>query len=154
MTLGSLLRAIVCTACVAACLAGAACAGQPPSKETSMSTDDDDEPVTRKVSRVGRPSPPPVSFEGRRYEEIQNGKPLGLEQRTGLMAVIDEASNQRVAVIRIYDYPRREGLESDAGDVFFVSMQLDAAKREIVVASERRERFVYRIDDGSVQKLP
>ena len=119
-----------------------------------MSSDDDDEPVTRKVSRVGRPSPPPVSFEGKRYEEIQNGQPLGLEQRTGLMAVIDEASNQRVRAVRIYDYPRREGLESDAGDVFFVSMQLDAAKREIVIASERRERFAYRIDDGSVHKLP
>ncbi len=57
-------------------------------------------------------------------------------------------------VVKVYDYPRREGLESDAGDVFFVSAQLDAAKREIVIASERRERFAYRIDDGTVHKLP
>lgn len=115
---------------------------------------DDDEPVTRKASRVGRPSPAPISFEGKRYEQILNGDLLGLGQRTGLMSVTDEASKQRVGVVKVYDYPRREGLESDAGDVFFVSAQLDAAKREIVIASERRERFAYRIDDGTVHKLP
>ena len=47
-----------------------------------------------------------------------------------------------------------EGLESDAGDVFFVSTQLDVAKREIVIASERRERFACRMDDGTVHELP
>jgi hypothetical protein len=150
---GLLLRSIVCPVCIAACLAGAACAGQPLTKETSMSSDDEEQ-VTRKVSRVGRPSPSPISFEGKRYEQIVNGTLLGLGQRTGLLAVTDEASNQRIGVVKIYDYPRREGLEADAGDVFFVSAQLDAPKREIVIESERRERFAYRIDDGTVHKLP
>ena len=115
---------------------------------------DDDEPVVRKASRVGRPSPVPISFEGKRYEQIKNGELLGLGQRTGLIAVIDEAGGQRIAVVKIYDYPRREGLEPDAGDVFFVSAELDAARREIVIASERRERFAYEIDTGAVHKLP
>ena len=114
----------------------------------------EDEEVTSSASRVGRPSPRPISFEGKRYEQIKNGERLGLGQRTGLMAIVDEASNTRVGVVKIYDYPREEGLESDAGDVFFVTMDFDAQKREIVIASERRERFAYRIDDGSVRKLP
>ena len=112
-----------------------------------------DEQVTPKISRVGRPSPRPISFEGRRYEQIMNGQRLGLAQRTGLMAITDEASDQRIGVVRIYDYPRREGLESDVGDVFFVSAQLEVQQREIVIESERRERFAYRIDDGAVRKL-
>ena len=52
---------------------------------------DDDEPVVRKRSRVCRPSPAPITFEGKRYEQIKNGELPGLGQRTGLMAVIDEA---------------------------------------------------------------
>ncbi len=115
---------------------------------------DDDEPVVRKGSRIARPSPPPISFEGKRYEQIMNGQALGLGQRTGLMSVTDEATHQRVAVVKVYDYPRREGLESDAGDVFFLSTELDVARREIVIASERRQRFAYAIDTGTVRELP
>ncbi len=147
------VRACLLVAALGAALAlGPACAGQPHSKEKSMSSEDEE--VTSSASRVGRPSPRPISFEGKRYEQIKNGERLGLGQRTGLMAIVDEASNTRVGAIKVYDYPREEGLESDAGDVFFVTMELDAGKREIVVESERRERFAYRIDDGSVRKLP
>ena len=152
MNAGVRARLLVVTWGAALALAGSACAGQPQSKEKSMSSDDEE--VTSSASRVGRPSPRPISFEGKRFEQIKNGERLGLGQRTGLMAIVDEASNTRVGVVRIYDYPREDGLESDAGDVFFVTMELDAAKREIVVQSERRERFAYRIDDGSVHKLP
>ena len=115
---------------------------------------DDEQPVARKVSRVGRPSPSPISFEGKRYEQIMNGHLLGLGQRTGLMAVTDEAGNHRVGAVSVYDYPRKEGLEADVGDVFFMSARLDSRRREIVIESERRERFAYRIDDGTVHKLP
>lgn len=112
------------------------------------------EAVTSSASRVGRPSPRAISFEGKRFEQIKNGERLGLGQRTGLMAIVDESGNTRVGAVRIHDYPRAEGLEADAGDVFFVTMELDARKREIVIESERRERFAYRFDDGSVRKLP
>ncbi len=112
------------------------------------------EPSTRSDSRVGRPSPAAVSFEGRRYEQILNGLREGLGQRTGLMAVTDEATNLRVEVVRVYDYPRREGLEADACDVFFVSAELRAETREIVVENERHERFACRLDDGHVRPLP
>ncbi len=111
------------------------------------------EPAKPSASRIGRPSPAAIVFEGRRYQQILNGEREGLDQRTGLMSVTDEASHERIDVARIYDYPRREGLEDDVGDVFFVSAALDADSRQIVIESERHERFAYRIDDGSVHRL-
>ncbi len=112
------------------------------------------EEISSSASRIGRPSPRPISFEGKRFEQIKNGERLNLGQRTGLMAITDEASNTRVGAVKIYDYPRREGLEPDAGDVFFVTMQLDVQKREIIIESERHDRFAYSVDDGTVHKLP
>ncbi|MCP4119131.1 MAG: hypothetical protein GY737_27750 [Desulfobacteraceae bacterium] len=108
--------------------------------------------VTSSNSRVGQPELPPVIFEGKRYQQIMNGEREGLNQRTGLLSVLDLASNQR-SVVKIYDFPREPGLESDAGDVFFTSMVLDADRREIRIENERHQRFVYRIDDGTVQAL-
>ncbi len=103
--------------------------------------------------RARPPSPPPSSFEGRRYEQIMDGDWEGLGQRTGLLSVTDEASNQRIDVASLYGHPRREGPAGDEDDVFFVSAQLDALQRQIVIENERHERFAYRIDDGSVHRL-
>lgn len=153
MNTGLLLRDLVASACIAAALAGDVGAARASTKETAMSSDDEDH-VTTSSSRVVFGSPDPISFEGKRYEEIANGEQVGLEQRTGLMSVTDEASHQRLKVVRIYDYPREPGVEDDVGDVFFFSMELDAATREIVVESERHDRFAYRIDDATVRKLP
>lgn len=109
--------------------------------------------TARSDDRIGRPSPAPIVFEGLRYEQIRNGDREGLGQRTGLMSVTDEATAQRVDVLRIYDCPRRDGPQDGAGDVFFVSAVLHVEQREIVVESERHERFACRIDDGSVRRL-
>ncbi len=109
--------------------------------------------LPRPGDRVGPPSPAPISFEGRRYEQIENGDAQALDQRTGLLAVTDEASGQRIDVVGVYDYPRAEGQDSGDGDVFFVSAELDAAHRRIVIENERHERFEVRIDDGSVHPL-
>lgn len=99
------------------------------------------------------PSPPAISFEGRCYEQILNGERQGLKQRTGLLAVTDEASGLRIDVIALYDHPHREGREAAEDDVFLVSAELDADRREIVVENERHERFACRVDDGSVRRL-
>lgn len=105
-------------------------------------------------SSVGPSSPVPIEFEGKRYEQIENGEDLGLAQRTGLMAIIDEVRNIRVGVVRIYDYPRDPEDEADVGDVFFLSMRLDAQRREIIVESARRDLFVYHVDTGAVTSAP
>jgi hypothetical protein len=105
------------------------------------------------MSRVAFPSPIPAEFEGRRYEQVRNGRMYDLEQRTGLIAIVDIASGRRVAFARIYDYPRDEWDEDDVGDVFMTSIKVDEAAREIVVTTERDDRFAYRVDDGSVRQL-
>lgn len=105
------------------------------------------------MSRIGIPSPPSIEFEGRRYEQIINGERLGLGQRTGLLAVTDVATGQRLAAVSIYDLPRDPEMEADVEDVFFTAAELDAGRRRIVIENERRQRFAFRIDDRSVQPL-
>ena len=105
-------------------------------------------------SRVGQAYLQPIVFEGKRYKEILNGELLDLPQRTGLMMIIDEATNTRLDVVKIYETPRDPNLEADVQDVFFTGFELDAAKREIRIANERKQRFVFRIDDKSVQPAP
>jgi hypothetical protein len=116
------------------------------SKENSMTSE-----VTSSASRVSQPALPPITFEGKRYQQIMNGEREGLGQRTGLMAVTDLVSGKRVAVVKVYDFPRDPGLEADAGDVFFKMFTIDAARREIVIDNERRQRFAYGIDTGIVR---
>ncbi len=107
----------------------------------------------RPGDRIGPPSPARITFEGQCYEQIEDGDSQSLDQRTGLMAITDQASGRRVDVVSIYDYPRGEGQDGGDGDVFFLSAALDASQREIVIENERHERFAYRIDDGSVRRL-
>lgn len=108
--------------------------------------------VTSSGSRIGQPALPPLLFEGKRYQQIMNGEREGLGQRTGLMAVYDLTSDTRT-IVKIYDYPREAGLEADAGDVFFTVFKLDEGKREVHIENERKQSFVYRIDEGTVCSL-
>jgi hypothetical protein len=106
------------------------------------------------ASAVGPSSPVPIEFEGKLYEQIENGERLGLGQRTGLMAIIDVETDRRVGVVKIYDYPRDPEDELDVGDVFFLSMKLDGQRRAIVIESARGDRFTYHIDSGEVRQAP
>ncbi len=105
------------------------------------------------ASRVGPGKMRPLHFEDKRYEQIMNGEHLGLVQRTGLMAIFDESSKSRIAVIQIYDEPRIAIMEADAGDVFFIRFELNEAKREILIENERHRHFIYSIDGGTVRAM-
>ena len=105
-------------------------------------------------SRVGPAHFYPIGFEGKRYKEILNGELLDLPQRTGLMMVIDDATNARIAVVKVYETPRTPNLEADVQDVFFTVFELDAVRREIRIANEHGARFVFLIDDLSVRTAP
>lgn len=109
--------------------------------------------ITSSASRVGMPALAPITFEGKRYQQIMNGEREGLSQRTGLMSVLDLATGAPPAFLKIYDYPRDAGLEADAGDVFFKVFELDAGRRELRIENERHQRFTYGIDDGVVRQL-
>lgn len=104
-------------------------------------------------SRVGQHVPQLV-FEGLRYKEILNGQLLDLPQRTGLMLIIDEATNSRVDIVKIYDVPHDPTLEADVQDVFFKVFELACDRREIQITNERGERFIFAIDARSVSRLP
>jgi hypothetical protein len=142
-------RNLACCGMVALALSSSACSSGPPltSKESRMTSE-----ITSSGSRIGQPALAPILYDGKRYQQIMNGEREGLGQRTGLMAVYDLANNTRI-VVKIYDYPREPGLEADAGDVFFTVFKLDPGKREILIENERRQRFAYRIDDGTVRTL-
>lgn len=105
-------------------------------------------------SRVGQATLQPIAVEGKRYKGILNGELLDLPQRTGLLMIIDEATNTHLDVVKIYESPRDPKLEADVQDVFFTGFELDAARREIRIANERKQRFIFRIDDKSVRPAP
>jgi len=107
--------------------------------------------VTRSKSRVGQPLLPPIVFEGRRYEQIDNAERLGLPQRTGYLAVFDNQTNERITNVKVYDVAFNPDKEADVQDVFFTRMQLDEAARKIVIENERGKRFTVDLDGYSVQ---
>jgi hypothetical protein len=131
---------------VAPARAGGVGPSTPPAKENSMS-------LNAGSSRVGR-NVPHIVFDGLRYKEVLNGKLLDLPQRTGLLMIMDAATNARVDVVKIYDTPYDPGLEADVQDVFFTTFELVAGKREILIGNERGERYVFAIDTKAVRKAP
>lgn len=70
------------------------------------------------------------------------------------MAIIDVETDLRVGVVKVYDYPLDPEDELDLGDVFFLSMKLDAPGRMIVIESARGDRFAHHIDSGEVRQAP
>jgi len=106
-----------------------------------------------RASRLPGPYMEPIIFEGKRYEQLDNGVLVGLTQRTGLMGIYDDASNTNLAYVSIYDELRNPIMEADAGDVFFTRFELDEAKREIYIKNERHRQFIYSIDSGAVREI-
>ena len=102
-------------------------------------------------SRVGPAHLNPIVFEGKRYKQILNSELLDLPQRTWLMMIIDDTTNARIAVVKVYETPRGPNLEAD---VFFTVFELDAMQRAIRVANEHGARFIFLIDDQSVRTGP
>lgn len=105
-------------------------------------------------SRIGPPDVEPVEFEGRRYEQINNGEDLKLDQRTGYLAVIDLASNKPVATIKVYPVPFDPDLEADVQDVFMVRLELQSAQRRLLVENEHGKRYFVALDGYAVTAAP
>lgn len=90
-------------------------------------------------------------FDGKRYKQIDNGEFVGLQQRTGLLAIYDDASNKRIAIVSIYEEKREGMYEPALQDVFFIRFELTEKKRELHIENERHKHFIYSIDDGGVR---
>lgn len=59
-------------------------------------------------------------------------------------------SGSRLALIKVYDVEFGPDMEVDVQDVFFTRMELDEARRRIVVENERGKVFCFGIDDQQV----
>ena len=70
------------------------------------------------------------------------------------MMIIDDATSARIDIVKVYETPRDPGLEADVQDVFFTVFELEPAQREIRITNERGARFIFRIDDQTVRKVP
>lgn len=104
-------------------------------------------------SRVGI-SVPPIEFEGKRYKQVLNGQLLDLPERTGLLMILDAASNARLDIVKIYQTPLDPQLEADVQDVFFTKLELLSAQRELLISNERGEHYVFNIDTKVVSRRP
>lgn len=101
-------------------------------------------------SRIGVPDVPAIEFEGKRYEQIDNGENEQLDQRTGYLAVIDSATNRRLQAIKVYPVEFDPDMEADVQDVFFTRMELQAPQRRLLIENERGQRFFVDLDSGTV----
>jgi len=108
----------------------------------------------KRFSRIGPPDVAPVEFEGRRYEQIVNGKREQLDQRTGYLGVTDLATGKRVAAIKVYEVPFDPDLEADVQDVFFVYLELQAAERRLLVEKAHGQRYPVALDGHAVTPAP
>jgi hypothetical protein len=105
------------------------------------------------MSRIGPPPLPAIEFEGKQYEQVMNGEPLGLPQRTGYMSVMDMDTGERIGEVRVYVVDYDPDLEADVQDLFFVSMELDKQGRRILIENEHGKLFAVEVDGLSVTPL-
>lgn len=125
-------------------------AGKPGAKPSSAV-----EPVPMVgVSRKAPPAVSPVVFEGVRYVQVMDALAMGHDQRCGYLAAYDEKDDRLLWVQRIYTITPVEHLEADVQEIYFVSMTLDAAKREIRIENEIGGVFRLNVDTRAVQEIP
>ena len=105
-------------------------------------------------SRIGPPDVEPVVFEGRRYEQVSNGEVLGLDQRTGYLAVVDPVTRKSLATIKVFHVPFDPDLESDIQDVFMVRLEVQPDQRRLLVENEHGQRFFVALDGHAVTAAP
>jgi hypothetical protein len=145
-------------------LAGTGCQPHstlPPEERPMTASDTNEDQVTstagsqgderRSTSRIAGPRVRPITFEGRRYEQILNATHHGLPQRTGYLAVVDDETNESITNVKVYDVAFDPEKEADVQDVFFASMQLDEAGRRLLIKNEHGKGFVVNLDDYSVE---
>jgi hypothetical protein len=121
------------------------------SKNDKSPSEEEELVISTSASRVGQPDMPPIVFEGKRYEQVSEGHLGGLGQRTGMLAVFDDDTNERISTLKIYDVEYDDMQETDVQDVFFTRMDLDEKARQIHIENERGRRFIVDLDTGNVQ---
>jgi hypothetical protein len=104
-----------------------------------------------------RPPPPrvaPVSHAGVRYEQVKNARSLGFEQVTGYLSATEEASGNRLWVVKIYDNQPSAAIEADVQEQYFKSMELRAASNELFITNEGGQRYMVDLGNHQVRAVP
>lgn len=84
---------------------------------------------------VSRPPPPkvaPVTLNGLRFEQVMNGKAIGLRDVTGYLRAVDVATGETKWVKQVYSTTYVPEDENDAQAVYFATMRMDAGTIVIV----------------------
>jgi len=105
------------------------------------------------MSRRPPPHVPPISYAGTRYEQVKNPASLGFTDPSGYLTAIDEASGERLWVLKVYENPIDERMELDVQHKFFKAMTLLSATRQIQIINEANRRFLVDLDKRSVREL-
>lgn len=99
------------------------------------------------------PEVAPVSRGGVRYEPVTFEKSEGLDQNSGYIAAVDEATGMRKWVLKVYAVSYNNDLEADLQDVFIKRLELSADGSRLYVTNEEERRFEVKLDDRTVREL-
>lgn len=134
-----LLLAGACTSCSLPAVS------QPsPRMEKDMSVD----------KRSAPPAPKVVSRTGIRYEEVQFERSEGqVDQNSGYIAAVDDASGRRLWVLKVYTVGSDTDVEGDLQDVFMTQLELSPDEAMLLVTNEEERRFAVNLADRSVREL-
>lgn len=107
---------------------------------------------TLMAKRLGPKDVPPVTIKNTRFDVIHWGKDRGFGQNGGYIAAFDNASNEELWTLKIYDITYDSELESDVQDVFIVSMSKSFFGNKLKITDEKGRRYV--VDTETRTVLP
>lgn len=105
--------------------------------------------------RAKRPAPPkvaPVVFDGMRFEQAGRALVPAGGQRTGYLVAYKGDTDERLWLLQVYAIEVIAHLERDVQEVYFASMAVLPATRQIAITNERGDRFLVDIDTRTVQQ--
>lgn len=95
---------------------------------------------------------PPVTRNGIRFEQNLDATEAEFGQVGGVLIARDAKTGAVLWSLKVYENKRRPGLEGDAQDVFFRSMDFDSQGR-LVIENERGQRFAVDVESHKVTPL-
>jgi hypothetical protein len=103
--------------------------------------------------RAPIPEVAPVTQGGTRYEPVTFERSEGLDQNSGYIAAVDQATGKRKWVVKVYDVSYDTDLESDLQDVFITSLELSPDGKQLYIVNEEERRFAVDLTDRTVKEL-
>lgn len=93
-----------------------------------------------------------VSYNGIRYEALQWGKAIDLEQNGGYIVAYNEANDEKLWTLKVYDVYYDGDMEDDKQDVFITNITIGLFNKNILkIKNEKGKRFVVNLADKTVR---